>query len=113
MLRRRYLRHIATEIELASKGLAGHVLNISETGLAIETSSRPVVGKSYRFSLSDSEVSVAATARVRWCVLRKTAPAEGGDVLPIYFAGLRFEEVDPGELDRLLERAKALRRAIR
>ncbi len=113
LLRRRYLRHIATEIELTSKGLAGRVLNVSETGLAIETSARPVVGKSYQFTLADPEITVAATARVRWCVLRRTTPAEGGDVLPIYFAGLSFEEVDSGALDRLLERAKALRRAIR
>lgn len=113
LLRRRYLRHEATEIELHSPGFGGRVLNVSETGLAIETNSRPVVGKSYRFELADSKTTVAAVARVRWCVLRRTAPAEDGDVLPIYFAGLKFEQIDERSLDALLERAKARQRIFR
>jgi hypothetical protein len=81
------------------------LLNLSLAGMAVATSTALTVGKRYSFNLTKGERVIRVTGTVAWCVLRTTRPRPGEDVVPVYHAGVHFEDV-------LTERAQALRDLI-
>ena len=81
------------------------LLNLSLAGMAVATSTALTVGKRYSFNLTKGEKVIRVTGTVAWCVLRTTRPRPGEDVVPVYHAGIHFEDV-------LTERAQALRQLI-
>jgi hypothetical protein len=84
-----------------------HVLNMSVAGMAVATSHSLQVGRSYSFKIEQSDQQVELFGTVAWCVLRGTrrASEEEEDVLPVYHAGVRFDDV-------LTERAQEIRSLI-
>ncbi len=76
--------------------LSGRILNLSQGGLAIETGSALRVGARYRFKVTGGERPADFEGRILWCRLRRTRPA-GGDVEPIYRAGIGLEPEEPPE----------------
>lgn len=78
------------------------VVNLSLDGLALETASPLKVGWEYSLSLHDGGERIAISGKVVWCNLVATRPQRGGDVAPVYRAGIHFE-------DLLDERAAAVR----
>ncbi len=104
--RRLASRYEIRDAEVAGPVLSGRILNLSRRGLAIETGSALRVGARYRFTVTGGERSVEFEGRILWCRLRATRPA-GGDVEPVYRAGIelegRLESDAEGELGRRLE----------
>lgn len=77
------------------------ILNLSVAGMAVETSGRLNVGRTYSFKLRERDAEVTIPGRVAWCVLGRTRRSAGGEVAPVYRAGIQFDEV-------LSEKAEAL-----
>lgn len=73
--------------------LDARVLNMSLTGMAIETSTKLAVGGSYRLRIPHRRDDVRFEARVKWCRLIRTEKSEAGDVVPVYQAGIDFRHI--------------------
>lgn len=86
--RRQNLRYEGSKVELNCFRLEGRVLNLSLTGLAIETPNRILVGGEYTLHLASGDVSTDVVARVQWCRMKGTRGAANGDVHPVFHAGL-------------------------
>ena len=78
------------------------VVNMSVTGMAVETLSRLNVGRQYHFKLSNGGLEVELPGTVAWCVLGKTRKDEGGNVHPVYRAGIHFKGMLTGNAHELL-----------
>jgi hypothetical protein len=85
------------------------VLNVSLAGVALETSLPVRVGRSYTVTLRhDDEETISLSATVVWCHLQGTRRSHLGESLPIYAAGLAFDDTlteNASQLIRFLQRA--------
>jgi hypothetical protein len=80
------------------------VRNISVSGLSFETTERLKLGRNYSLRLSNAHDCVDLKGTIRWCHLARTS-ANGGESVPVYEAGLAFDDV-------LSERAQNVLRFI-
>lgn len=85
-----------------SYSVEASVLNISLGGLAVRTQSQLSIGRKYRFQLGGFSESVALSGSVRWCRMSGTERQESGDILPVYDAGIAFDEVLTEKAEELL-----------
>jgi hypothetical protein len=85
------------------------ILNVSLTGVALESALPVRVGRSYSVTLRhDDEQQVSLSATVAWCHLQETRRNQFGESMPIYAAGLSFNDTlteKAGLLMRFLERS--------
>ncbi len=85
------------------------VLNVSLTGVALESGLPVRVGRSYSITLRhDDEPVIALSGKVAWCHLKGTRKGAAGEATPVYAAGLAFDDTlteKASELVRFLERA--------
>jgi hypothetical protein len=80
------------------------VLNISLTGVAVESAERLDVDREYNLTIHHDEEALDIIGKVVWCQFVSTRDSEG-DVAPVYRAGLEFPDV-------LREAAESIRRFI-
>jgi hypothetical protein len=90
--------------------LRARLLNLSADGAAIETNVPPRIGAEVLCELENQQTTVMIPGEVRWCKLGSTSSDEGGDVVPVYRAGIRFSNGMPQNLLRIL-RAVGLQRS--
>ncbi|MGD1148089.1 MAG: PilZ domain-containing protein [Thermoanaerobaculaceae bacterium] len=85
------------------------ILNVSLTGVALESALPVRVGRSYSITLRhDDEQKVHLSATVAWCHLQETRKNQFGESTPIYAAGLSFNDTlteKASHLIRFLERS--------
>lgn len=79
------------------------VQNLSVSGMAVETSARLSVGRSYRFKLRHGDRIVVIMGTVAWSFLHRTQKNCAGDVEPVYRAGVRFDGMLTENAQALLE----------
>ena len=72
--------------------LEGRVLNMSLTGLAVETTSLLRLGATYWLRLPQGRDELRFQATVAWCHLERTRRNPQGESVPVYHAGLDFRE---------------------
>ena len=80
------LRHTAIRNSL----VVGKVINLSLSGLALESSSGLRTGSRHTFRMALGERHYSIEAEVRWCRLRRTVDQRPGEVLPIFQTGLEL-----------------------
>jgi hypothetical protein len=84
------------------------ILNMSLTGMAVESNANLRVGRSYTLRLTHGEsVGPELAGTVMWCHLKSTRPLDAGDRTPIYEAGLQFERMLTGAAHELLSFLRA------
>jgi len=88
------------EIRLLLRGL---VLDIGLAGLALETGTRLTPQRPMSLRLDTSEGALALKGRVVWCFFHGTATASGGEQVPVYRAGIEFQDVLTPIAEQLLE----------
>ena len=76
---------------------------MSLNGMSIETGNPLKVGREYSLDLDRDGMPIKLSGKVVWCTLVRTTRDERGDVLPIYRAGIHFEDVITGKAGRLLD----------
>ncbi len=70
------------------------VLNMSLTGMAVESRAPLEIGRRYDLELRDGDRTIPLNVEVQWCHLVRTEHAEQSDeVSPVYRAGLDFSHV--------------------
>lgn len=67
------------------------ILNISLTGLAVESPHRLEIDRTYDLRIAHDQERVSLSGRVVWCRLAATRRQDKGEIAPVYRAGLRFE----------------------
>ena len=107
--RRKHGRYPAEEVRGSfSYAVDAVVMNISLGGFAVRTTTQLTVGRIYRFRLGSESESVQLSGIVRWCRMAGTEKTETGDVLPVYQAGIAFDEVltdQATDLRRFMEKS--------
>ncbi len=90
-------RHRRYDVEGVRGSLAyqidAKVLNMSLTGMAMETAAMLKVGTNYRLQVPFEGDVLDLPADVKWCHLVRTETNDRGDVLPVYHAGIDFRSV--------------------
>ena len=90
-------RHRRYDVEDVHGSLAyqmdAKVLNMSLTGMAMETGSMLKVGSNYRLQVPFDGEILDLPADVKWCHLVRTQVSDGGEVVPIYHAGIDFRSI--------------------
>jgi len=67
------------------------IINMSLTGMAVESATNPRVGRTYTVALTHGDRSgPALTGTVVWCHLKATRPSKPGDSAAVYEAGIQF-----------------------
>lgn len=67
------------------------IINMSLTGLAVESSANLRVGRSYTLALTHGlQTGPALTGVVVWCHLKATRPSGSGESSAVYEAGIQF-----------------------
>lgn len=70
--------------------LIGRVINLSLSGLAMESSTGLRTGSRHSFRLILRQKRYAIEAEVRWCRLVRTVGQRPGDFAPVFRTGLAF-----------------------
>jgi hypothetical protein len=92
--RRRFPRFPTDEVGGSfSYSVRASVDNLSLGGFAVRTSAQLQVGRKYNFRLGDGAESVQLQGVVKWCRLAGTEKLETGDVVPVYSAGIAFDDI--------------------
>jgi hypothetical protein len=92
--RRRYPRFPTDKVEGSfSYSVMASVDNLSLGGFAVHTSAQLQVGRRYNFRLGDGPDGVQLKGEVKWCRLAGTKKLDTGDVVPVYSAGIAFEDI--------------------
>lgn len=73
--------------------LDGTVLDISLSGLAVETHTRLSPHRRLSLRLGDGSRMLRLDGHVVWCFLHGTRSMPSGEQLPVYRAGIQFEDV--------------------
>lgn len=73
--------------------LDGTVLDISLSGLAVETHTRLSPQRRLSLRLGDGSRTLRIDGHVVWCFLHGTRTTASGELLPVYRAGIQFEDV--------------------
>jgi len=81
------------------------VIDLSRSGIAVESAERLVPGRIYPLQLEGRDgLLITTSARVVWCKLTGTLENEDGDSAPVFRAGLEFQGVLPDAATRLFDR---------
>lgn len=78
------------------------VLNLSATGMAVESATPLAPGRRYKLKISHGERTIPLSGTVAWCRLQGTRRNEQGDSVPVYAAGIELG-------DELPEKAREIR----
>ena len=106
--RRRHPRHQVNDVKGTLHFSSGaKIINMSLTGLAVETDTQMRVGRSYSLALKHAnDFVLRLSGTVVWCHLRGIRKTDGGETKSVYHAGFRFEDIlteKAQELTRFLE----------
>jgi hypothetical protein len=106
--RRRHPRHPVNDVKGTLHISTGaKIINMSVTGMAVETDTQMRVGRSYSVTLKHgADFVLKLSGTVVWCHLRGIRKTDAGDTRSVYHAGFRFEDVlteKAQELTRFLE----------
>ena len=78
------------------------VLNISRSGVALESDFQLVIGRKYVAKIGYKGGSVLTAGTVKRCALKRTRETETGEVAPVYEAGMEFDDVLSEKLSELM-----------
>ncbi|MDX1632046.1 MAG: PilZ domain-containing protein [Thermoanaerobaculia bacterium] len=91
---RRHKRYEVQDVEgRLAYNVDAKVLNISLTGMAIETRTMLQIGGDYWLRIPQEDGSLRVKADVKWCHLVGTTKLEDGEVVPQYKAGIDFRSI--------------------
>lgn len=102
--RRRNARH--TVVDLVGTFLFStdaKVIDLSLDGMSLETNAYLQVGRSYSLKLDNKKIDFPLRGVVQWCSLKRTAPDDKGNILAVYRAGIKFDNIFADKAKLLLE----------
>lgn len=97
--KRREARHPASDVAGTVGGQAIRVVNVSPSGVGLQSDQPLRVGKVYPVALSGRDLKVELPSTARWCQM--TVKRNGSDSETVFGVGLRFEGASGEEVRRL------------
>ena len=79
------------------------VIDLSLDGMSLETSAYLQIGRSYSLKLHHKKLEFPLRGVVQWCSLKRTTRDTKGDVLAIYRAGVKFDNIFADKAKTLME----------
>lgn len=86
-------------------------VNISQDGIMVKTERRLNIGSTYILKLAFEDSTLTVKARVIWCLLQESRHISPDEIVPVYSAGLQFNEAPSEKIDefvRLIEKQKVM-----
>jgi hypothetical protein len=84
------------------------ILNMSLTGMAVESNANLRVGRSYVLRLAHGDTEgPELSGTVVWCHLKEARAADAGDTTPVYEAGMQFDHMLTPAAEELLSFLRA------
>jgi hypothetical protein len=99
---------IVGEISYADKA---EIINISANGILVNVPKRMDIGKKYMLKICSKEKRIVVMASVVWSLLGGTRRTSTNHTIPIYTAGMEFQDISSGNrkiLEELICRIEAL-----
>jgi hypothetical protein len=91
--RRRHKRLIVKGIQRnIPHSLNTKIINISVDGVAVETTKKLERNKEYDLKITHGCNALRLKGRVIWAMLTRIEKKESGDIIPVYKAGMKFNE---------------------
>lgn len=84
-------RYATREIQLEFP-VRGQVVDVSETGIGLESPQKLIVGASFTFRVRNRSKTLCLPGRVEWCRLTGTRTGEGGEVIPVFRSGVAIDD---------------------
>ena len=81
-------KRFRTQSLLLDNPVVGRVVNVGQTGFAVEMLEGLSVGENYVFKVRLGEKHLRLSGRVQWCRLTSIEAAGDSDALPVYKAGV-------------------------
>ena len=89
---------------MVSAPVSAKILDVGSIGMRLETMENLPLGRQDTFEMVGRSRRLRIPGRVAWCRLVRTVKTTGGDLVPVYRAGVRFGETfSAGARDQLLE----------
>jgi hypothetical protein len=79
------------------------IINISANGILVNVPKRMDIGKKYMLKICSKEKKVVLKASVVWSLLRGSQRTSTGQIIPIYTAGMEFQDIPNGNSTILKE----------
>jgi tetratricopeptide (TPR) repeat protein len=92
--------NMQSEIPLARRVT---VINISSDGVLVKADRRLNIGNTYLLKIGYKENLLFVRAVVRWSFLVESIEDQGGNIVPLYMAGMQFKEITSGKKEELLD----------
>ncbi len=100
--RRACERHLVEGVQgIFLSNIDARVVNLSLDGIAVETNHYLQVGREYALKLNRGDENIPLRGSVVWCSLVRTTKDEKLEVLPVYRAGIHFEQALSGPATNL------------
>ncbi len=94
--KRRFRRFTVDVMEINGKLILANeveILDISVGGASVRADRRLNIGNEYTLKIEDRMKAVSLKGEVVWSVLSEVRKAPGGEMVPIYTAGMRFSDM--------------------
>ncbi len=102
--RRQFERHSVESVHgILLSSIDARIVNISLEGVAVETNDYLQVGREYSLRLNRGDETLPLQGKIAWCSLVRTTKDEAEEVLPVYRAGIHFEQVMSDTAKRIYE----------
>jgi len=94
--KRRYRRFRVDVMEINGRMVFADdvtILDISTRGISLKADRRLNIGTEYALKMEEKGNSLTVKGSIVWSVLSETREVPGGDIVPVYTAGMKFTDV--------------------
>ncbi len=91
--------NMQSEIPLARRVT---VINISSDGVLVKADRRLNIGNTYLLKIGYKENLMFVRAVVKWSFLVESVQDQGGNIIPLYMAGMQFKEITSGKKEEII-----------
>ncbi len=84
-------RYATREIQLEFP-VRGRVVDVSESGIGLESPQKLIVGARFHFRVRNRSKSLCLPGRVEWCRLTGTRTGDGGEIVPVFRSGVAIDD---------------------
>lgn len=88
------------------------IIDVSLGGMSFEADRRLNMGKKYSLTIKTQGVLATVKGVVVWCSLTKHTKNTKGDIIPIYKCGIEFTDVEPAEIQQIIDSVESQKREV-
>jgi c-di-GMP-binding flagellar brake protein YcgR len=104
--KRRYRRFRVDIMEISGRMVFAHnvkILDISAGGISLKADRRLNLGTEYALRIEDKGKILTVKGNIVWSILSETREIPGGDIVPIYSAGMKFTDVSEEKSKEIMD----------